>query len=43
MTEKKAFLRRALEAMVESRRLAAQRRVDEYLEAIGLIEPRDRR
>ena len=41
MAERIAFLRRVFDAMVEHRRAAAQRRVDRYLEAIGLIDRRD--
>lgn len=41
MTQKKAFLRRILDSMIENRRVAAQRRVNHYLEAIGLIDPHD--
>lgn len=43
MTETKGLVRRAIERLIESRRQAAQRRVDAYLEGIGLIPPRDRK
>ena len=41
MTETKGFMRRVIERMIEGRRMAAQRRVDAYLEGIGIAPPRD--
>ena len=38
MTENMAFLRRMIDTVLANHRAAAQRRVDQYLEAIGLIE-----
>jgi len=43
MTESKGFLRRVVDTLVETRRIAAQRRVDAYLKAIGLLDEHDRR
>jgi hypothetical protein len=42
MTETSRRVRRLIERMIEGRRQAAQRRVDAYLEALGLGERRDR-
>ena len=43
MTETRSLLYRLFERMLERRRMAAQRRVDAYLEGIGLVDPRDRK
>lgn len=43
MSESKGLVRRAIDRMIEGRRQAAQRRVDAYLEGIGLTAPRDRK
>ena len=43
MTETRSLLYRMFERMIERRRLAAQRRVDAYLEGIGIAAPRDDR
>lgn len=42
MNQSRNLLRRLFDAMVEGRRVAAQRRVDAYIEALGL-GTRDRR
>lgn len=38
MRKARKFLVRMLETMIEGRRQAAQRRVDDYLEALGLSD-----
>jgi hypothetical protein len=43
MTETRSLLYRLFERMLENRRLAAQRRVDAYLEGIGIADPRGRK
>lgn len=43
MTEPRRLLYRMFERMLERRRVAAQRRVEAYLEGIGLADPRDRK
>ena len=43
MTQTGSFLRRLLATFLEGRRAAAQRRVEAYLDAIGIGEPPHRR
>jgi hypothetical protein len=43
MTETRSLVRQIIERMIEGRRLAAQRRVDAYLEGIGIAPPRERK
>jgi hypothetical protein len=40
MTEGKGRFRKVLEAMIEGRRQRAERRMREYLEALGLDAPK---
>lgn len=43
MTRTGSFLRQLLATFLEGRRVAAQRRVDAYLDGIGIGEPPHRR
>ena len=40
MTNKRGLFRKVLDAMIEGRRRQAERRVKEYLERLGLDDPK---